>query len=175
MQSLPENALVRPGMFVRTDETDMTLVTCSIERQQYGLPLTAVLQVVRLPALLTLVGAPRWICGLLNLRGHYLPVLSGRVLVDAEPHYDLTNQIIIVGNMHQHRSPSPRFGLLVDQVHDVQTFHRQRFTSFEQDAASAFLCGVMRAHDTSILVCSIDELLHFLPGEHTDSGPKLLV
>lgn len=167
MPGVSETAIVRPDISHSPGDATMTLVTFSIERQQYGLPLSAVLQVVRLPALLKLVGAPRWMCGLLNLRGLYLPVLNGRILVDAEPCYDLTNQIIIVGSMHQHTAINPRFGLLVDQVHAVQALHGQLFSSFEHGTAAAFLCGVMRTEDMSILVCNVDELLALLPGEHT--------
>ncbi len=72
-----------------------------------------VIEVVHLPALVALAGAPPTICGLLNLHGRHLPVLDGRALLGATIDHDLHNQIMIVGR------DQPGLGLLVDQVCDV--------------------------------------------------------
>jgi purine-binding chemotaxis protein CheW len=144
------------------------LVTFSIERQWYALPLEAVLQVVRLPALLHLAGAPPILCGMLNLHGQYLPVLSGRSLMDAPVQYELNNQIIVVGQMDA--QSTPRFGLLVDQVHDVYTCYAGQVTALARHAASAFLRGVVHIQDRSILLCDVAELPALIPGQQQDEA-----
>ena len=73
------------------------IVSFRLGSQQYSLPVAAVCEVVRLPALVTLVGAAPALCGLLNLRGLYLPVFDGRLLVGEAAGYDLSKQIVIVG------------------------------------------------------------------------------
>ena len=83
------------------------IVTFQIAYQQYGLALDVALEIVRLPALIALVGAPPELCGLLNLRGQYLPVLDGRALIGEPSLYDLNSQIIIAGR------DKPELGLLV--------------------------------------------------------------
>lgn len=146
------------------------LVTFSMEHQWYGLPLASVLQVIRLPALLTLAGAPPILCGMLNLHGQYLPVLSGRSLVNLPQEYAVNNQILIVGHM---QSPGvPCFGLLVDQVHDVYTSHRTQFTPLARHTAAAFLRGVFQIQERSVLLCDVQELLALIPGEHQACDPN---
>jgi purine-binding chemotaxis protein CheW len=81
--------------------------------QQYALPVEVVREVVRLPTLITLVGAAPATCGLLNLRGHYLPVFDGRLLIGEPAGYDLSKQIMIIG------CARPELGLLVDQVDGI--------------------------------------------------------
>ena len=72
-------------------------VTFKIAYQYCALRLAETLEVVRLPALVELAGAPPILCGLLNLRGRYIPVLDARALMGAPATYDLNSQIVIAG------------------------------------------------------------------------------
>lgn len=133
------------------------MVTCMIGPQQYGLPIEAVREVVRLPDLLTLVGAPPYFCGLLNLRGSYVSILDGRVLMSETPRYALSNQIIIAG----HTQAS--IGLLVDEVLDVYPADLARMTPIGHHAAASFLHGVVTVQDTSVILFDIEALLALVP------------
>lgn len=95
-----------------------TLVICRIGAQDYALPLEATLRVVRLPALTILPDSKPEVCGLLNLNGRHLPVIDGRRLVGELPHYDLSNQIVIV-NAGADAVDVPVLGLLVDEVYGL--------------------------------------------------------
>jgi purine-binding chemotaxis protein CheW len=132
-------------------------VTFRIGRQLYGLPVAAVLEVVRLPALVNVAGAPPALVGLLNLRGRYLPILSGHVLVGAPPRYDLDSQIVIAGQ------PSAELGLLVDQVGEVTALPAQRLVPLGQGAAAPFLQGVIDTEEGSLLLFNIAELRALAP------------
>jgi chemotaxis signal transduction protein len=140
-----------------TTDSTLLIITCTIGTQQYGFPIDAVREVVRLPALLTLAGAPPVICGLLNLRARYLPVLSGRILVAEPPTYDINNQIIIAGYKE------PEFGLLVDQVHDVTILSREQWTPINQHTAAAFFKGVFTAAHTSVILFDVAALKTMVP------------
>jgi purine-binding chemotaxis protein CheW len=117
----------------------MLIVSFRLGQQHYGLPIEAVREVVQLPALLALAGAGPALCGLLNLRGVYLPVLDGRVLVGEVPHYDLGNQVIMVGD------DRPELGLLVDRVEGVTTGVLHTHTPFQPGMAAALLDGIIRS------------------------------
>lgn len=150
-----DTSLTRPGVA----PTDMTLiVTCLLGTQQYGLPIDAVREVVRLPALLSLAGAPPYFCGLVNLRGNYMPVLDGRMLVEEPPWYDLTRQIIVIGYQR------PEMGLLVDHVLDVCALQRAQWTPIAQHAAAAFLQGVVSTGPTSAIIFDVAVLLALVQG-----------
>lgn len=121
-------------------------VTFLIGPQQYGLPVSVVLEVVRLPALIALAGAPATICGLLNLRGQYLPVLDGRTLIGETASYELNAQIIIAGRTQ------PLFGVLVDQVCDVYQLEESQTTMLQQGTAAPFLHSVIHSAHGSVLL-----------------------
>jgi chemotaxis signal transduction protein len=133
------------------------VVTCSIGPQQYGLPIEAVREVVRLPALLTLADAPPFICGLLNLRGSYLPVLDGRVLMGETPTYTLSKQIILAGY------DAPQFGLLVDEVQEVLAVQNSHWTTIGQNFAASFLHGVIYQGNQSVILFDLAALLALVP------------
>jgi purine-binding chemotaxis protein CheW len=136
-----------------TKADEPLIVTFQIGHQQYGLPLAVVLEIVRLPALVTLAGAPATLCGLLNLRGRYLPVLDGRTLVGEPPLYDVSCQIVIAGR------EKPELGLLVDRVRDVRATVASRITEINQNHVAAFLTNVFESEDGSVLLFDLAALL----------------
>src|SRR5215208_237074 len=109
----PYTPAIRPSASSPTTQQDALIETFQLEHQRYGLALEVVREIVRLPALIMLAGAPPALCGLLNLRGQHLPVLDGRVLVGECSQYDLSSQIVIAGRAQ------PELGILVDQVNEV--------------------------------------------------------
>jgi purine-binding chemotaxis protein CheW len=133
------------------------IVTCTIGPQVYGIAIDAVKEVVRLPALIALAGAPPFVCGMLNLRGSYLPVLNGRVLVDEPAHYDASHQVIIAGR------EAPEMGLLVDQVLEVYTVPPGQRTQLGNQHAAAFLRSVINTGNASVLLFDVEALLAMLP------------
>lgn len=155
------------ALVLGTPRTDaQMIVTFSIGPQQYGLPLAVVTQVVRMPALLTLAGAPPFLCGLLNLRGQFIPVLDGRMLIGEPATYELTSQIVIIGDPQRQAEMTLRCGLLVDQVHDVRTVHANEYTALERGAMASFLNGILHSRDYSALLFDTAELLALLPAQH---------
>lgn len=129
------------------DTTTATLqvVTFRLEEQRYGLPLDSVLQVARLPALTPVAGAPETMCGLLNLRGQFLPVLNGRVLIGAEPATSLDNYVLILA--HDGR---PALALLVDAAEAVRVFPVDGLVAVHQGAAC--IAGIFRDGDAGSAV-----------------------
>jgi purine-binding chemotaxis protein CheW len=138
-------------------EHTIVMVTFQIAHQQYGLPLHAVIEIVRLPALMTLAGAPSTLCGLLNLRGQYVPVLDGRALVGEPPRYDLTSQIIIAGR------EKPEVGLLVDQVREVCTVAADQIMPLTRADIAPFLTSVFERTAGSVLLVDLLALLALTP------------
>jgi purine-binding chemotaxis protein CheW len=149
-----------------TDNTLLTL-TFRIGNQQYGMPVSVVIEIVRLPALVSLAGAPPEVIGLLNLRGRYFPVLDGSILVGETPTYDITNQIIIVGRIDE-TNLEPLMGLRVDQVIDVRTLSIRHVTPLNKRIAADFLQGVVKANDDSLLLLEPESLLKLVPETPSD-------
>ena len=135
------------------------IVTFQIGQQLYGLPLEVVREIVRLPALITLPGAPPTLCGLLNLRGQYVPILDGYALVGEPSHYDLNNQIVIAGR------DTPELGLLVDQVSDVWTIATSQIAAISQLDVPAFLSSAVDRAGRSVLLFDLAALLTLRPAK----------
>lgn len=129
---------------------DSLVVTFRVGRQAYALPLHLVLQVVRLPALTVVPGAPPSLCGLLNLRGTFVPVLDGRTLL-GEPHSaGLESQVLVLG------SGTPTLSLLVDEVDAVRRFPAESFSAFAD--GSAMIVGLLRDRGESVVLLDPEAL-----------------
>ena len=121
------------------------VVTLRIGRQYYALPLESVSQVVRLPDLTDVAGAPPVLAGMLNLRGTFLPILDGHVLINIPSAHTLDSSILVItlGGV-------PAFGLLVDEVEDVQHISITQIADLRNGAA--FIRGIVRDGERSIIL-----------------------
>ncbi|HEY1012482.1 MAG TPA: chemotaxis protein CheW [Herpetosiphonaceae bacterium] len=129
------------------------IVTFRIGGQRYGLPISAVREVVQVPALTVLPGAAPALRGLLNRRGRYLPVLDGRALTGVPAgaaDLSLDSHVILLGGAEA------ELGLLVDQVVGVQPFaeggQRAPGARLEPAAASPWLLSVWHDEGESVLL-----------------------
>jgi chemotaxis signal transduction protein len=161
MMSATMSLAVQPTSAVHSP---LLVVTFDLGSQQYGLPVAAVREVVRLPDLIVMAGAPEALCGLLNLRGQYLPILDGRVLVGAPAGYDLTNQIIIVGDAAgESHHGAPALGLLVDRVLMVGAYSHARHTPIVKGTAAPLLGSLIDAERGAVVLLDCAELLALAP------------
>jgi purine-binding chemotaxis protein CheW len=146
-----------------------TAVTFVIGTQEYGLPVADVVEVVAMPAMLNVAGAPAYLIGLLNRRGRYLPVLDGRMLVGEPVQYDLDRYVIIAGRASANVGDLvPLLGILVDQVCDVRVCATESLTALGAGAAAPFLDSVVRWADRSVLLFNLEELLPLAPSISAD-------
>jgi purine-binding chemotaxis protein CheW len=142
------------------------VVTFQIAQQRYALPVEVVCEIIRIPALVALAGAPPTLCGLLNLRGQFLPVLDGRALVGEPVECDLNSQIVIAG------SKWPQLGLLVDQVSDVRSVPAGRLVPISRADVAPFLAGVFEQDGESVLVFDLAALLTLMPKQAKPKSKK---
>lgn len=130
----------------------MDLLTCRVGSQYYGLPVMEVREVVRLPALLILAGAPACCCGMLYLRGTHVPIIDSHILLDEPPHYSLTSQIVIIGR------DKPEVGLLVEEVCEVLVTTMNHWAHFQVDTVSPVLRGIVTHDNANIIVFDVEAL-----------------
>ena len=147
----------------------LTAVTFAIGTQEYGLPVADVLEIVPIPAMLSLAGAPAYLAGLLNRRGRYLPVLDSRVLLDEPVQYDLDRYIIIAGRASASSGPVvPMLGLLIDRMSEVRVFESANLTPLSSAVVAPFLHSVARSADRSVLLFDVEPLLALTPSIGVD-------
>lgn len=130
------------------------VVTFKVGRQLYALPLGAVLQVVRLPALTVVPGAPSSMCGLLNLRGVFVPVLDARSMLGEELAVGIESQVIILS---AGVNGTPDVGLLVDAVDTVRHFPPGSFAGLS--GGDALVIGMLRDRAEAAIVLDPEALV----------------
>lgn len=135
----------RPGPIV---------VTFRVARQIYALPLAAVLQVVRLPALTLVPDAPRGHCGLLNLRGSFLPVLDARALLGEPAAASLESHVLVLSAGALDGAAA--LGLLVDAVDTVRRFPPGSFAPI--GGAGQIVTGILREREEAAVVLDPEAL-----------------
>ena len=135
----------------------MLAVTFMLGRQQYGLPVEDVMEIVLRPALVELAGAPPFLPGLLNLRGSFIPVIDCRSLLGEPPQEELNSHIVIAGRQR------PEIGLLVDQVQNVGPYGAEQITSLNPATTAPYLKSVINAETGTVLLFDLPELTRLAP------------
>ncbi len=88
---------------------------------EFGLPIETVIEVAQVPAQITrLPKTPKFLEGIVNLRGDVLPVIDQRRRFDMPTSADIEGRKLVVITTERHRA-----GLIVDSVSDVLRAHAE--------------------------------------------------
>lgn len=139
----------------------------------YALEVMRVQEVLDLGALTQVPGGPRSLRGVLNLRGHVVPVWDLRIpfglTVDPKP-----SRAPCVLMVESRTGAENRVtGLLVDRVSDVLEFapdEIQAAPPLGLGAASPFVRGLIRHQDGFLLVLDVDRVFTALAGATEGGG-----
>lgn len=112
--------------------TENTYLTFSVAGEEYAVHVSHVTEIVRLQKIFSVPDVPRFVRGVINLRGKVIPLVDVRArfgLAEA-PYTDRTLVVVIeVGS-----SPT---GLIVDGVNDVAEFQPQQIAEAPTPTRSA--------------------------------------
>ena len=118
MQSLAANRPSQQGDDVHratTDTKELIFLVFRLGGDEYGLPIDTVVEVARVPEQITRVPkTPKFLEGVVNLRGEVLPVVDQRRRFDMPAREKTEGQRLIVVTTERHRA-----GVIVDGVSDV--------------------------------------------------------
>jgi purine-binding chemotaxis protein CheW len=121
---------------------------------EYGLPIEAVVEVAELPSQITrLPKTPKFLEGIVNLRGEVLPVIDQRRRFDLPPADRLDLRRLIVVKTQKHRA-----GLIVDGVSDVLRSPANDVAPPPDltDATTRLVRGVINLADAERMVLILD-------------------
>lgn len=100
-------------------ELDTQFVTFDLAGQTYGVRVTAVDEVIRMVGMSKAPEALPFVVGLVNIRGHIVPVVDMRARLHLERgNYSLATPILVT------RTDDASVGLIVDQVLEVITLSK---------------------------------------------------
>ncbi len=133
------------------------LVTFTLDEVEYGVDILSVHEILRFPDITRLPNTPKFIKGVINLRGNVLPV------VDVRERFgfplgtvtDLTRVIVIEAGERQ-------IGLLVDNVSQVIRINTKNIDSpsiLIEGVSEEFITGVARLKGRLIVILSVENIV----------------
>ncbi len=141
----------------RAPEPVSQWVTFKLDAETYGIRVMQVQEVVRVPDIAPVPGAPDYVLGIINLRGNVVTVIDTGKRFNLPPReYDDATRIVIV-EAKQHV-----VGLLVDNVAEVVELRAsdiETAPNVGNDKTSRFIEGVHSRDNELLILVDVDRLL----------------
>ena len=125
-------------------------VTFGIERERFALPVTAVVEILRVTMITRIPHAPHSVRGIVNMRGRVIPVVDLRERM-GYPVQNTTKKSRILVTLARGRT----IGLLVDRVDHVWQLDRLQVTDPPGDvmtSQSEYIIGMYRREDALLIL-----------------------
>jgi purine-binding chemotaxis protein CheW len=154
-------------------ERTQSYVIFQLGGEGYALEVSRVQEVIDLGHLTQVPGGPRWLRGVINLRGHVVPVWDLRIPFDLaiDPKPSRAPCVLMVES--QVANEIRVNGLLVDRVSDVLDFTPedvQAAPPLGLGKASPFVRGLIRHQEGFLLVLDVDRVFTALGSTLTGGG-----
>ncbi len=147
----------------------MLYLLCTLGGERYLLPTRAVVEVLPLAALRPLPHAPACVAGLMDYRGHPLPVLDLCQLLADGPCAQRLSSRIVVARLRDGDGPARELGLLVERATETLKLSPEELRDpgiAQTDAAylgriARDTQGLLQEIDTAHILGRVDERLLF--------------
>jgi purine-binding chemotaxis protein CheW len=131
------------------------LVTCVLDKIEFGLDINAVQEIVRLPKITPVPKAPSYVEGVANLRGNVLPIINSRSRFGMQASDKPENNRVVVVELNG--KPT---GLIVDAVREVMHVSPkdvEEAPAVVQGVDGKFLKGIVKFDSGRRLVMLLDQ------------------
>lgn len=151
---------------------EQQFVVFHLAKEAYALPIMQVKEIIRVPEIVGVPGAPYFIAGVINIRGSVLPVINlRRKLGLPEKEDDEGTRIVVV---ETNAGPT---GLIVDAVREVRKISVSLIAEtpavLRAQVATRYLRGVVRTKEKEQLILLLD-LEHILSAEEQKAVAEVL-
>lgn len=123
----------------------------------YGVALQNILEIIGIQQATRVPGIPRFVKGIINLRGRIVPVIDARIKIGAgEIEYDERTCIIVINWKES------LVGLIVDRVAEVNDFKNEQLTSipdFSSVNTNKYLSSICKVGERLVLILDCDKFL----------------
>ncbi|NCC24960.1 MAG: chemotaxis protein CheW [Deltaproteobacteria bacterium] len=143
-----------------SEHTTNQYLTFALDKEIYALATDTVKEVLQMTTITRIPRTPEFMRGVMNLRGHAVPVVDLRLKFGMKTIEDTVNTCIIIVDV-MYDDEATQMGAVVDSVREV----------FEMDAAqieappkmgttidSSFIRGMGRQEDDFIIILDIDKI-----------------
>jgi purine-binding chemotaxis protein CheW len=154
MQRLQANPRTQQATAVTVTGRELIVLVFRLGSDEFGLPIDAVVEVAQVPSQITRVPkTPKFLEGVVNLRGDVLPVIDQRRRFDMPKQENTEGRRLIVVKTERHRA-----GLIVDSVSDVLRTTQDSVDAPPDltDAISRLVRGVINLEKANRMVLLLD-------------------
>ena len=140
---------------------DIQYLTFTLDSDQFAFPIARVCEVLNYNTITRVPRMPEFLCGVINLRGHVVPVIDLRNKLGMESaHKTMDTCIIIVeldidGNAMRMGALADSVQEVIDLVHDQIEPPSRLGTKVDTD----FILGIGKRDDNFIIILNIDKVL----------------
>ena len=146
-----------PGSEVKSAAPELHLVTFGLDREEFGIPVNQVREVIRVAEITRVPHAPPHVRGVTNLRGRILPVLELRTRLGLTPAVVSPRSRIVVVEIQ-----GRVVGLLVDAVLQVAKVPEETVAPAPDEVLSSqsdYIRGVARWNSRLIILLELEHAL----------------
>jgi purine-binding chemotaxis protein CheW len=136
-------------------------LTFKLQDEEFGLPIMKVQEIIGLPAITKFPKLPQYVRGVINLRGHIIPIVGLRAKFGMPSIQDTEKSCIIVAELAA-QGGTLSLGLLVDQVSevlDISPHEVSEAPNIGSIEAAAFILGVGNVKNGIKLLLDIDRVM----------------
>ena len=138
-------------------QSELLMVGFFIGEQEYVVPTLAVQEVIRYSNPAKLPTAPRFVAGVINLRGKVTPLIRLRDILETVDPMGNPNQFIIVC-----RRKGLQFGLIIDRVHTMYRVPQADIDwGIESHLGSNvdYIAGLLKLRENLVGIVSVDRIV----------------
>jgi purine-binding chemotaxis protein CheW len=142
------------------DDTTMKIVTFFLGKEEYGLPISQVREINRVPEITRVPNSRKHIMGVMNLRGKIIPVVNLKHRLElGDAGMDKRNRIVVV------EYGSNLIGLMVESVSQVLNLSSSQIEDIPEEGVvkenKRYVKDIGKIEDRMILLFDLDEVLDY--------------
>lgn len=144
--------------YVEEDTTKNKYLSFLVGKEEFGIEISCVKEIINMVSITQVPSTPKYVKGIINLRGDIIPVIDVRIRfrMEERPYDDLTCIIVI-------ERQGENIGLIVDGVNEVKYINDKNIASppsARLSYSNQFVKNLGRSEDKVVLLLEIDRLLY---------------
>lgn len=136
-------------------------LTFTLDEEVYGIEILKVQEIIGMMPVTPVPRAPRYVRGVINLRGKVIPVIDLRSKFGMEPRESTSRTCIIVMQVKRD-AEEVTMGIIVDEVSevlDIAVDQLESTPSFGSDVETDFIRGMGKVGKRVVILLEMDEVL----------------
>lgn len=139
------------------DDATSQLVSFRLANEEYAVYITHVQEIILIGPLTEMPQVPDYVRGLVNLRGHVIPIIDLRVRFTLPVHEPTEHSRIIVLNVHD-----KTIGIVVDAVDEVLRIHAEQVEPAPAGLVGLgqqYVSGLVKFEQKLLILLNIERIL----------------